>query len=453
MLKRLERSPLEAASCTGVTVPNPSVRLKDAKFPAPFVSGLEYAAPARGTWNIVHVGMLIPEAHQIFACAQGCLRGVVLTAAEMNASHRFSTIAIREENILYGDMEELLIEGVSDILERLPKRPPAILLYTSCVHHFMGSDLDYVYRTLRERWPEVAFTDCYMNPIMRKGGMTPDQTMRRQLYSLLKPEKRKEKTIHFAGGDFAMDKDSELCKYLTENGYEIREVASCKTYDDYQALAECSVCITTFPAAKAAGAYLEERFGQKHLYLPASFEAEIIEKNMAELAAVLGMEPDTDALQAKREAAKEALQKAKLLIGDTKIAIDFTAFPMMTSLAKLLISHGFRVELLYTDSFPAEEEKCFAWLLEHAPEIRIYPTVHGAMRVQPRCSQEKILAIGQKAAYFTGTACFVNVVEGAGLWGYEGIVKLSELLCQAFLEPKDTRNLVQIKGMGCGDCV
>ena len=59
--------------------------IRDASYPAPFVSGLEYASPARGTWNIVHTGMLIPEAHEIFVCAASCLRGVVLTAAEVKA--------------------------------------------------------------------------------------------------------------------------------------------------------------------------------------------------------------------------------------------------------------------------------------------------------------------------------------------------------------------------------
>ena len=112
------------------------VAIRDASFPAPFASGLEYAAPARGMWNIVHTGMLVPEAHQIFVCAEGCLRGVVLTAAEMGASDRFSTIAIRENNVQDGDMEELILDGVADILARLPKRPPAVLLFTSCIHHF-----------------------------------------------------------------------------------------------------------------------------------------------------------------------------------------------------------------------------------------------------------------------------------------------------------------------------
>ena len=93
------------------------VRLGDVKTAAPFVSGLEYGAPARGVWNIVHIGMLIPGAHQIYVCAGNCLRGVVLTAAEMNAQSRFSTITIKENNVLDGDMETLLIEGVTDILQ------------------------------------------------------------------------------------------------------------------------------------------------------------------------------------------------------------------------------------------------------------------------------------------------------------------------------------------------
>ena len=127
MLKRVGGRP----QLTGIPI-------RDASFPSPFPSGLEYASPARGTWNIVHTGMLIPEAHEIFVCAASCLRGVVLTAAELGMSHRFSTVEVKERNLLEGDMEELVIEGVSDIIEKLPKRPPAVLVYTSCVHHFAG---------------------------------------------------------------------------------------------------------------------------------------------------------------------------------------------------------------------------------------------------------------------------------------------------------------------------
>ena len=66
--------------------------------------------------------MLIPESHEIYVCAAGCLRGVVLTAAEMGTMDRFSTVAIRENNLLDGDMEDLVIEGVTDIIGKLPKK-------------------------------------------------------------------------------------------------------------------------------------------------------------------------------------------------------------------------------------------------------------------------------------------------------------------------------------------
>ena len=66
-----------------------SVKVVDASFPAPFAPGLEFSSPARGTWNIVHTTMLVPGSHQVYICAAGCLRGVVLTAAEAGAMNRF----------------------------------------------------------------------------------------------------------------------------------------------------------------------------------------------------------------------------------------------------------------------------------------------------------------------------------------------------------------------------
>ena len=50
------------------------VSIKDASYPIPFPQGLEFNSPAHGCWNIVHTGMLIPEAHQIYVCADNCMR-------------------------------------------------------------------------------------------------------------------------------------------------------------------------------------------------------------------------------------------------------------------------------------------------------------------------------------------------------------------------------------------
>lgn len=427
-----------------------SVVISEANFPAPFSASLEYAAPARGTWNIVHVGMLVPEAHEIFVCPQGCLRGVVLTAAEMGASNRFSTITVRENNLNDGDMENLIIDGVADVLAKLPYSPRAVLVYTSCVHHFVGCDLPMVYRKLRENHPDVDFVDCYMTPIMRKSGLTPDQLMRRQLYSLLKEREKDEKSINIIGNNFSLDKESEAVKLITDNGWKLREITECKTYDEYQEMASSSANITLIPSAIAAGNELEKRFGQKHLYLPLSYNYGEIIKGLNTLAEYMGVSlPDYSEKIAQCD---DALAKAKSVIKDAPIAIDYTISSRPLSLARLLYEHGFNVERVYADAFTAEEKEDFLKLREICPNLKIYATVHMKMRCLPRVNEEKILAIGQKAAYFTGSDYFVNVVEGGGMYGFEGIIRMAELMSEAFLQPKDTRSLIQIKGMGCSCC-
>ena len=108
---------------------------------------------------------------------------------------------------------------------------------------------------------------------------------------------------------------------------------------------------------------------------------------------------------------------------------------------------------IYMDSFSPEEKRDYQRLKQMAPELTVCATIHPGMRVFPREYKEKLLAIGQKAAYFHQTPYFVNMVEGGGLYGYEGICTLSEWMMEAYREPKDTRDLVIRKGLGCESCI
>ena len=432
-------------------VPSVGIPIADASFPAPFHSGLEYASPARGTWNIVHTGMLIPEAHEIFVCAASCLRGVVLTAAEMDAAHRFSTVEIKESNLLDGDMEYHVIDGVSDILERLPKKPPVVLVYTSCVHHFAGCDLGMIYDTLRDRFPDIDFVDCYMNPIMRKSGLTPDQLMRSRLYFPLKPRPIRKGTVSIIGNDLPSNEDNDLVVLLKENGFHIHEITSCKTYEEYQQMAESEYNICYYPAAAAGCQMLSQRLGTTDIYVPFSFDFEEIDAGFSALAEKLGISLQDPT--AKRQACIGALKETLDLIGSTPIAIDYSYCPRPLGLAKLLLDHGFNVQRVYLDAVTGEEKKVFEDLKAQYPTLELFPTVHASMRFLARKEPSDYLAIGQKAAHFLNTRHFVNVVEGGGMLGYQAVLKTLALMREAFLEEKDTRNLIQIKGMGCGGCV
>lgn len=439
--------------------------IRDARFPAPFQEGLEYSSPARGTWNIVHTGMLIPESHQIFVCAQGCLRGVVLTAAEMNAMERYSAISIREENVLDGTMEELMIEGVTDVISKLKYRPRAVLLFISCQHFFLAYDQKLVFRTLEERFPDIRFVDCYMIPTLRKSGITPDQKMRIQMYRMLEPAEKNARKVNLIGSNHAIGEKSELLRLIRENGFEVQALNWCRTFDEYLAMAEAPLNILYEPIAMEAAKDMKKRLGQSYLYLPCVFDYDELDANYERLLEALG-EVRYGGTDSKKEAvpvhidqeelrgrAEEALLSARALIRDTAVAVDYTFTFRILSFTRMLLEHGFHVTEIYADVFLKEEEEDFRWIKENYPDIIVSATNRPKMRCLSREREEKILAIGQKAAYFAGTDHFVNVVEGGGLYGYEGIVQIAELMKDAFQNKKDRKQIIQRKGYGCESCI
>ena len=231
MLKRVGQTEMEK---NHVTPEGAMIRIKDASYPAPFHPGLEFNSPVHGNWNIVHTGMLMPETIQIYVCADNCMRGVVLTAAEMNAADRFSYVIIEEDDLLNGNLEDVTIEGVTDVLKKLERKPKAVLLFTVCLHHFLGCDLKMVYEELDRRFPGIVFVRCYMDPIMQKTGLTPDQKLRKAMYDPLKVLKADPHIVTLLGHNFPLDETSDIKRFLKKCGCELREITTCDTWDKYE---------------------------------------------------------------------------------------------------------------------------------------------------------------------------------------------------------------------------
>ena len=432
------------------------VTIGEASFPVPFQPGLEFNSPAHGNWNIVHTGMLVPEAQQIYVCADNCMRGVVLTAAEMNAAERFSFVIVEEKDLLGGNLEDITIEGVTDVLNRLPEKPKAVLLFTVCLHHFLGSDLDRIYGELESRFPDIFFMRCFMDPIMQKTGPTPDQKLRRAMYDAVPEAEADPGCVTLLGSDFVLDADADIRRISEHNGLKLRETAACEKWEEYQKLGEGSLIIDCYPAGKFGVQQQAERLGRPFLYLPGSFDyAEIQWQEEQLLEKLKELKGEITGPDIKKEIrfCEEALSHAKKIIGDTPIALDYLFHPRPLGLAKLLLTHGFKVESVYLDSISPEEKDVFFWLKENVPELKLISTIRPEMRVRTRCSENKILAIGQKAAWFTGSRNFVNMVQGGGLYGFDGIRRTAQLMIEAFEAEKDPEDLIVRKGWGCESCI
>ena len=427
-----------------------AVKIKDASFPAPFKAGLEFNAPVHGSWNIVHIGMQLPGSHQIYVCADNCMRGVIMTAAEMDMLDRISGVVLEEHEMVSEDITAVTLEGIRELLLKFDELPPAVIVFPVCVHHFLNCDLEYVYSNLEKEFPGVVFIRAFMDPIMQKLHLTPEQTLRRAILEPVPSSDRHEKTVNVLGSDMPLFKDSEIFELIHKAGYETREIFDTKTFEEYMELGNASLNICNYPTGDLGVKTFSERCSIPYLYLPFAVLPEEIEEGERRLAVSLGIElPDMTDLKTGLD---NAFDELRAYIQDKPVAIDYTAHPRPFGLAYLLLEHGINVKKVYADSVSLEEERAFGLLKEKYPDLLIEATIAPGCRVSERLDVD-YLAIGQKAAWFCGTKHFVNIIEAKGLYGFKGLIRLTELIKDAYDNESDTEDIVPRKGLGCVSCI
>lgn len=422
------------------------VRAADASFPRPIPNALEFNAPVHGNWNIVHTGMLVPEAHQVYVCADNCLRGVILTAAEMGASQRFSSVAIEEADLYQDNLETVTIEGVTDAINKLPYRPRVVMVFLVCLHHFVGTDVGYVYRELERRFPDIFFMRCWMDPIMQKTGITPEQKERKAMLDPIQPLAEDPRLVAVVSDDLRLPGDSDLARLAAQNGFRVRQLHDCASYDEYLGLGAARLFVTRTLFADWGLQKMCRRMGRTGLYLPPALSYQGIDEGLARFADALGV-PCPDTAQARAEADELLRSLARDLAG-VPIAIDYLAVNHPLELAQLLLEHGLDVRRVYLDVVSPEEEGALEWLRADAPDLELWSTIHPTLRQVPRDGGDAWLAVGPKAAWFCGTSHFANIIETDGMWGYSAIRGLVRLMRDAWANRKDARELVPRKGLG-----
>ena len=426
------------------------VSISDANYPLPFARELEFNAPAHGNWNIVHIGMLIPEAHEIYVGSDNCMRGVVMTAAEMNALDRYSTVLLEEDDILDGNLEDVTIEGVADVIRKLPYRPRCVQVYLVCLHHFLGSDTDRIYGELEAMFPDIDFARCWMDPIMQKTGLTPEQKDRKAILDPVQPLPANHRSVNVIGGDLPMHSENDIAKVLAAGGFTVRQLPTNRTYEEFLAMGESFLNLCYYPSGDYAVRMMNKRLGRDYLYLPSAYDDEAIRRNLKELTTRLNMKDiDPSPWMEERD---RALQRALSVVGEMPVTIDYMSTPRPLSLARALRKNGFQVQRIYLDAITPEEEADLRWLQKNAPDLELASTMNVKMRVMPR-GTGPVLAIGPKAAWFGGTSHFVNMIENGGCWGFGSLTFIAEEMIRAIKEEKDTRDLVPRKGLGCACCL
>jgi hypothetical protein len=413
-----------------------------------FYAGLQYNPPVRGSWSIVHTGILLPECHEIFVCADGCLRGTVLSAHEGGFADCFSCVMVKEYNIINGDLEEQIIEGSADVIKRLDKKPRAVEVFSSCLHSFSGCDFEYCNRELRKRFPDIYFQDCYMTPTMRNSGINPDEKMRMQLYSYLDKQEVEDNGVSILGSAFCLEETSDLRQIVKASNYIYRDITLYDKFDEYQEMSRSKILIYNLPAARQGAELLAKRLNKKLYYSPISYRFDEIKEKNKRLSKIFGSSINTDEVELK---IKNQLIELKELLKDWSISIDYTATYRVFNLARLFEEHGISVSTLYVEGCATDDLDDFKWLQKYRPNLKLQCPSNPSSLFKHKEGKvnSSIIAIGQKAAFYDSTDHFVNLIEGSGYQGFDGLSHLLSDVKDAFYNVKDTQSIISVKAWGC----
>ena len=176
-------------------------------------ASLHYVSAAHGGWGIVRMAALVPEAHLLFVCPSACGRHNAIGGAVSGIKHRVSYLFLTEADIVSGDFEQMIVDNVDILFEMLPKKPKALLIFTSCLDDLLGTDHEPILEELSRRNPDVKFRHCTMNPISLDSKLPPGITTYRNMFSLLEKKEETKNTINVLGSNVTYDPEEVMAFY------------------------------------------------------------------------------------------------------------------------------------------------------------------------------------------------------------------------------------------------
>lgn len=409
-----------------------------------FTRTLQYASPARGGWSIVRMAMQVPESYQLFVGPAACMRHIMLSSMELGIDDRISWMMIREEDIVSGSYEQLILQNVDELLGNMNPRPRVFMIFVTCIDNLLGTDHEVFLGPLNEKYPGTKTMVCFMNPITGDGPAPPAVTIQDSMYSLLKFPEKKERAVNFIGSNLALEQDNELVCLLQEYGFKTNHISQYQTFDEFQTMGSSVLNIVTAPLALYAAKQMKLRYGLEYLYLPVSYTFDEIEQGVKKVCEALKL-PVPDLSEARHAAGDKVKETAKALDGQP-ICIDYAATYRTFGLARLLLEYGFQVDALYVSECLPVDREHMRWIKENHQEVAILQPERFSM-VGNEQDKRNALCIGFEAAYYTGSPHVVPLAADGEHYGFAGVISLMEKIRWESKRSYDLEQLVKDSGL------
>ena len=297
-------------------------------------------------------------------------------------------------------------------------------------------------RKLSELYPDMRFVFCHMNPTSTDTGVPPLVNVQNKNYSLLDRTNERDNGVNIIGTLEKIKENSELFTILHQMGVsDIRHISYYHTFEEYNAMAKSRLNLVVAPSARYSAINMEKKHHMPHVEVFTSFSLKQIKDNYERIAVAL----DTDCpdITEYEEQCREELAKTAQTLHNMPVIIDGEAILKPYELARTLLENNINVVRIYEQQLLDCDKENFAWIMENHPEVEFRQPQNPKASFREQYPGEP-LAIGYSAAYLTYAPHVVDITTQHGLYGYQGLCDLLQMMCKATGDETDLKGLTVV---------
>lgn len=378
---------------------------------------LAFNSPGAEGFGVKRAGLAIPGSIMLIVSPGCCGRNTSLVSVMPQYRRRFFYLEMGETDIVTGRHLKKIPQAVREVCDSLPEKPSVVMICITCVDALLGTDMERICRRAQET-VDLPVLPCYMYALTREGRKPPMVHVRQSLYSLLQPRPKERTSVNLLGYFSPLSDDCELYSLLRQIGIkQIRELSRCRSYAEYQQMAQANFNLVLHPEARAAARDFEARLSIPPIELTRCYDPDKIHRQYQALAAALGVRLDDAPMY---EAAQAAVATFRAKYGELTFAVGecMNGDPFELSLA--LLSAGFHVSEIY-GTLTGENFAYLRRLAALSPETRVFSNLEPTMLYYD-CSQAGAdVTIGKDAGYYHQRCPNLPWNQDIQPFGYAGV--------------------------------
>ena len=300
---------------------------------------LDFNSPGARGFGVKRAGLAIPGSVMLLIAPGCCGRNTALLN-ELGYSERFFYLMLDDTDIVTGRYISKIPKACAELLEELDEKPSVVMLCVTCVDALLGTDMERVCRACEEE-TGVRTAPAYMYALTREKRLPPMGLVRKSVYSLLEPQKRRSNECAVMGYFSALEDGCELYDMLKAIGIKkVHELGRCKTFEEYKDISRANFSLVLNSEARAAAQDMQSRLGIPFIELTRVYRLSKIHNQYMLLGQAIGSEFDDSEYYRRAE---KSVNDFKEKYSDTVFAIGESLNADSFELALALTEYGFKV--------------------------------------------------------------------------------------------------------------